>query len=41
MKEEKCFNYKRKGYVILNCLEKVNLSIVLGTLDIGDIKNID
>lgn len=41
MKEEKCFNYKKKRYSIYNCLEKAKISVIANISDINNIKNID
>lgn len=41
MKEERYFNYKRKGHIIPNYLEKAKISAITNTSDIDDIKNIN
>ena len=41
IKEGKCFNYKRKGYTILNCPNKAKISAITDTSNVDDIKNID
>lgn len=41
MKEGIYFNYKKKGYKMLNYLEKTNISAIINILDIDNIKLID
>lgn len=41
MNKERYFNYKKKEYIILNCLEKIKVSTIIDTSDINDIENID
>ncbi len=41
MKEGRCFNYKKKGHTMLNCLEKVKVSIITDASNIDNIDNID
>lgn len=41
MKKGRCFNYKEKGNIILNYLEKVKVFTILGTLNIDDIENLN
>lgn len=41
MKDRKCFNYKEKGYIMLNYLEKARISIISGTLDKNNIEYIN
>ena len=41
MKEEKCFNYKEKWHIMLNCPEKAKIFTITEISAIDDIKNID
>ena len=41
IKDEKCFNYKGKGHIMLNCLKKTKVSTNINISDIDNIENID
>lgn len=41
IKERRCFNYKKKGHIILNCLEKAKVSAIIGASDVDNIENIN
>ena len=41
IKKGKSFNYKGKGHIMLNCLEKARISINIDASDIDNIENID
>ena len=41
MKEGRCFNYKGKGHIILNCPENAKISAIINISDVNDIENID
>lgn len=41
MKKRRYLNYKENKYMMLNCLEKINVSIITDTLNIDNIENID
>ena len=41
MKEGRCFNCKERGYTMLNCPKKANVSAITDASDIDNIENID
>lgn len=41
MKKERCFNCKKKGHTMLNCLEKAKVSAITNVSRIDNIENID
>ncbi len=41
IKEGKCFNYKGRRHITLNCPEKAKVSAITNASDIDNIKNID
>ena len=41
IKEERCFNYKRRGHTMLNCPKKAKISTITEASHINDIENIN
>lgn len=41
IKKPRCFNYKKKRHKMLNCPERMKVSAIIDTSDIGNIGNID
>ena len=41
MKKGKCFNCKKRGHTMLNCLKKAKVFTITDILDINNIENID